>query len=310
MSNKYKISEIFYSIQGEGPRTGNPTLWVRFFSCNLQCQGFGQDEPTKPETWDEQYKKIDLTDITSMEQLPVLTKGCDSAYSWAKRYRHLVPEYTAKEVVEKWCELVPHLCDGDMSHPNTGREVEICFTGGEPMLHQEAIVDIMTELHNVLTTEPDQCPFVTIETNGTKEIKPVFQQWLETDDAMVMFSVSPKLNSTSGELNKKALKPNVVANLITNSDVMYSWLKYVVDDSEECWVEMEQFNADILNLANTHSHTYTKIGYLCDVYVMPVGATVDDQSGIAMKVCEMAQERGYYFSTRLQNYVFGNAIGR
>jgi len=32
-----KISEIFYSIQGEGPCAGIPTVFVRTFGCNLRC---------------------------------------------------------------------------------------------------------------------------------------------------------------------------------------------------------------------------------------------------------------------------------
>lgn len=34
---KIKISEIFYSIQGEGPNLGKPSVFIRFFGCNLQC---------------------------------------------------------------------------------------------------------------------------------------------------------------------------------------------------------------------------------------------------------------------------------
>ena len=32
-----KINEIFYSIQGEGCRTGIPSVFVRFSGCNLRC---------------------------------------------------------------------------------------------------------------------------------------------------------------------------------------------------------------------------------------------------------------------------------
>lgn len=32
-----KINEIFYSIQGEGCRTGVPSVFIRFSGCNLQC---------------------------------------------------------------------------------------------------------------------------------------------------------------------------------------------------------------------------------------------------------------------------------
>ena len=38
---KYLYSEVFHSIQGEGHYTGRPTVWLRFFLCNLQCNGFG-----------------------------------------------------------------------------------------------------------------------------------------------------------------------------------------------------------------------------------------------------------------------------
>ena len=42
VEKKYYYSEIFHSIQGEGEYTGVPTAWIRFFLCNLQCNGFGQ----------------------------------------------------------------------------------------------------------------------------------------------------------------------------------------------------------------------------------------------------------------------------
>lgn len=34
---KYRINEIFYSVQGEGVRAGCPSLFLRFSKCNLQC---------------------------------------------------------------------------------------------------------------------------------------------------------------------------------------------------------------------------------------------------------------------------------
>ncbi len=34
---KYKINEIFYSLQGEGYFTGVPAIFIRFSGCNLKC---------------------------------------------------------------------------------------------------------------------------------------------------------------------------------------------------------------------------------------------------------------------------------
>jgi len=35
---KYKVSEIFYSIQGEGLNQGIPFVFIRFSGCNLRCE--------------------------------------------------------------------------------------------------------------------------------------------------------------------------------------------------------------------------------------------------------------------------------
>lgn len=37
MKNKFKINEIFYSIQGEGSRAGLPCVFIRFQGCRLRC---------------------------------------------------------------------------------------------------------------------------------------------------------------------------------------------------------------------------------------------------------------------------------
>ena len=37
-ANTLKINEIFYSIEGEGARVGEPTTFVRLSGCNLQCR--------------------------------------------------------------------------------------------------------------------------------------------------------------------------------------------------------------------------------------------------------------------------------
>ena len=85
---KYYYSEIFYSIQGEGHYTGVPTAWIRFFLCNLQCNGFGQIDPTNPHTYELPYEDFDAKKVNRVEDLPVWKHGCDSSYTWAKNDKH------------------------------------------------------------------------------------------------------------------------------------------------------------------------------------------------------------------------------
>ena len=70
-----QYSETFYSPQGEGAYVGIPSLWMRFFLCNLQCNGFGQDDPTNPDSWELPYEEIDISRIKVVEELPTSKKG-------------------------------------------------------------------------------------------------------------------------------------------------------------------------------------------------------------------------------------------
>lgn len=41
----YKINEIFYSVQGEGVRSGTANVFVRFSNCNLKCSDSDDNGP-------------------------------------------------------------------------------------------------------------------------------------------------------------------------------------------------------------------------------------------------------------------------
>lgn len=54
---KFNISEIFYSIQGEGLHTGKAAVFIRLFGCNLVCPFC--DEPA----YKHQKKELPLNEI-------------------------------------------------------------------------------------------------------------------------------------------------------------------------------------------------------------------------------------------------------
>jgi len=303
----FKYSEIFHSFQGEGALTGSNTAWIRFFLCNLSCDGFGQKDPTDPSTYILPYKDLDLSNIKSVEELPVFDFGCDSSYTWAKKYRHLAHDETPFEICNNIQKSLIHPSnpDGLFRHPATKQETHMAFTGGEPLLNQPAMIAIMEEFAN-----RDNTPeFVTVETNGTKQLKPDMIKMLkdytgwsnmfENSGGEVhdwFWSVSPKLWSTAGEKAKKAIRPEFVAEY---ADLGWGQLKYVVNGSQESWDEVEHY-----------TEMFRQAGVDWDVYIMVVGATKEQQEDDHTAVVAMeALKRGYHFSGRLHAHVMGNKVG-
>ena len=304
MSKKIRYSEIFYSFQGEGAYTGKPTVWIRFFGCNLECSGFGQKEPTKPETYELPYKKLDITQIKSLDHMPVFDYGCDSSYSWASKFKHLAKTETVEKVCDKLIKLIPQNRFSprfDVTSIQTPSQIHLAFTGGEPMLWQQSMIDIIDEL----IARGEYPRFVTVETNGTqnlsKELSNKIVYWSEELGIEWFWSVSPKLEHVSGE--KDAVKPDIIAQYMYSSTA--GQLKFVLNNSKEAWAELESY----------HFYTNWDIGCptLWDTYIMPVGATTDSQTGsINKELAEIATKainKGYCVSGRVHCQIFGNSLG-
>ena len=293
---KYYYSEIFHSIQGEGHYTGVPTAWIRFFLCNLQCSGFGQIDPTNPETYDLPFLDYDVSQVKRVEDLPVWEKGCDSSYTWAKKYKHLMGQETPEVLANKIVDVLKTDSnpEGKFLHPVTNQRQHLCFTGGEPLMvtGQAASVGIYEELER----QGNLPSSMTFETNGTQKLKDEFKDWVKRINEEVFFSCSPKLFTVSGEQTKKAIIPEVVAEYRELSKA--GQLKFVVGSEQRQWDEMEGA-----------IEKYKALGVDWPIWVMPVGAREEEQTATAGEVAKMAFHRGYIVAARVHVYLFGNAIG-
>ena len=296
-TNKIILGEKpFLSFQGEGLYTGKNTVWLRLFSCNLTCDGFFQNDPTDPSTYELPYENVDITKIKMVEDLPVFSKGCDSSYSWSKKYKHLLKEYTASEIVD---ELDLLLVNGKFQRNTSNHHINthLCFTGGEPLLkpNQKNVMRILFELER-----RDNLPAnITFETNTTTELLPEFieliKHFQDQYDIEFLASCSPKLFNVSGELNKKAWKFDVLQQYYNVFQKLS--LKFVVNDKQATWDELDTY-------VNTMSISTDNI------YIMPVGATVEQQSeSVIANIANKALARGFNVSGRLHCYMFGNGIG-
>jgi 6-pyruvoyltetrahydropterin 2'-reductase len=293
---KYIYSEIFHSIQGEGHYTGVPTAWIRFFLCNLQCDGFGQKFPTKPETYELPYNDFDAHSVDRVEDLPVWDKGCDSSYTWSKKFKHLMGNATGAELAEKLINIMKneHNPDGLFMHPLSKQHNHLCITGGEPLMRhaQNAFIDIYNNLGDNIPSS------ITWETNGTQKLSDDYKNLIQSDSFKpeAFFSVSPKLWTVAGEKREKAIKPEIVKEYYDLSKT--GQLKFVVGQTKEEWQDLDE----VVTM-------FRDAGVHYPIWIMPVGAREEEQSATAGDVAKMAFERGYNVAGRMHVYLFGNAIG-
>ena len=170
---KYYYSEIFHSIQGEGHYTGIPTAWIRFFLCNLQCSGFGQVDPTNPDTYELPFEDFDIE-------------------KFKKLMGHETPTVLANKIVD--ILKTDTNMNGLFLHPNSRQHQHLCFTGGEPLMitGQAASIGIYRELEKQANLPSS----MTFETNGTQKLTEPFKKWIKDIPEEIFFSVSPKLFNT------------------------------------------------------------------------------------------------------------------
>jgi 7-carboxy-7-deazaguanine synthase len=293
-----KYIEIFNSVQGEGSRTGKLCTWVRLFGCSLQCEGFGQVTPTDPSSYKLEYKTINIEHVKRIEDLPLFTTGCDTSHSWSARYKHLAMSKPAQEVAQDVRNL---LVGGSFTHPVSRQRVEHVFTGGEPMMQQQAMIDIV----NTWIEQGDYPEFITIETNGTRKASEDFMNavdgWQINHGIKIVFSVSQKLFNVAGEPASRGFKPDVIAEYFRLADdngfAELGQLKYVLNNDPAAWDEL---------LANLK--VLRDKGVTWDVWIMPVGASYGDQvdSNVIGKIADKAILNGFHVSGRMHVVLWGN----
>jgi len=282
---KIKLSELFYSIQGEGRYMGVPSVFMRTFGCNFKCAGFGLPKGEISIEADNVAQKVHL--YQTYEELPLVSTGCDSYASWHPSFKHLSPFYSPDEIVEKIMSVLPF---------NEWREEHLVITGGEPLLKWQNLYPEM--LNN---PKMQNLKEITFETNGSQKLTPEFasylHKWKSHHDydfwREITFSVSAKL-SCSGEERHIAIQPEVVCEY---EEYGHTYLKFVVD-SEEDLVDVKRAEEE-----------YRAAGFKGDVYLMPCGGTEKLYSQNNTKVALLALKYGYRYSDRLQIPLFKNAWG-
>lgn len=218
-----RVSEVFYSIQGEGKTSGTPSLFIRLPGCNLLC---------KSESW-----------------------TCDTIDVWKRS--QLMPRQEILDLVNKY------------GIQNT------IITGGEPLLQQKLIAEIMDML-------PIQMEY-EVETNGTVmpgfDLIPAVNQW----------NISPKLLN-SGEPKGKRFFPNVITALQATGNAIF---KFVISGKDD----IEEIRQDYNMIESKY------------IWLMPACDSRSKFTVFAPLVAEWCKEYGYKFSPRLQLVIWDKTTG-
>jgi len=286
--SKIKVSELFYSIQGEGRYMGVPSVFLRTFGCNFTCDGFGMKRGEKSQ--ERHTVATSAYMFNTYKELPLVTTGCDSYASWDVRFKKLSPMIEINKLAENIVDILPY---------KEWRDEHLVITGGEPLLGwQRSYPELLDQpcMNNLKE--------ITFETNGSQELSDelfdYLLSWQEDKNISlgrgydsITFSVSAKL-SVSGEKFEEAIRPNYI---VQYQQLGHTYLKFVIASNED----MEE----VLEVTDL----YRSAGFTGNVYVMPVGGVESVYSLNNRTVAELAMKYGLRYSDRIQVPLFKNAWG-
>lgn len=240
-------AEIFHTLQGEGVSQGAPAVFVRLSLCNLHCIWCDTDHTWNFEGTQWKHEKDGVTGYKKHRKEDVII-----AIS-AREVAAIVRSFGCRRVV---------------------------LTGGEPLLQEPALVELMHELRG------DGADwFFEIETNGTILPGTGFLM------AIGQMNISPKLaNSGMGE--ELRLKPAVLAGLSATGK---AWFKFVVREERD--IEEIQILRELVGILGER------------VILMPEGRTIEALDKTSAWLAERCRDMGFRFSDRLHVRLWGDKRG-
>ena len=281
--SKIKVSELFWSCQGEGQYVGVPSIFLRTFGCNFTCGGFGM--PRGQLSTERDNIAATLIKNIGYKELPLVSTGCDSYASWDPRFKHLSPMLSINQILVEIKKLLP---DGKF-----GRDKHLIITGGEPLLGwQRAYPSLIDECIKIGLTH------LTFETNGTQNLSDELYNYLiliANQGVEITFSISAKL-PCSGETWDNAIRPDVISKYVSVPNHR-SYFKFVVSTEDDV--------IDALRAIATYKASDIDI----PVYLMPVGGVNSVYELNERQVADYCRDNGLRFSPRIQVPLYKNAWG-
>lgn len=270
------ISELFYSIQGEGKRTGFPSFFIRTNHCNLKCKFRSGNLCDSAYTSWEPHDKNNIGEMTVVEIVDIY-----------KRYKN-------SEIVDKNVDI---LISGSPLRETLRDEKEtkcnnIVITGGEPTIQEEELTLLCMKLKSI-----NPYIHITLETNGTKPGE--FLKYID------LVSISPKLKSSipystqyedfhnKNRININSLKLYHYFHQEGLYDIQWKFVYNDESDIEE--ILYLQKKAEFKNK---------------DVFLMPEGLTKEEIESKRLNIIQVCLKYNFNYSERLHILIWGNTRGK
>ena len=207
---------------------------------------------------------------------------CDSKFTWSKssstHEEDILLYANAQEFVKEFKTLLIGI--GPQN---------IIFTGGEPLMNQTEIMEIISELERIEPACLDENTY-EIETNGTIFITDEFRTFLY--DRKILFNISPK--------TQFSLKlPDVMENIRRIRDEAHI-LKFVDDGTEKTRSIIEDF---VHNCYNEH------LLFGKDVFIMPECQTREEHLANFERTMKFCFDHNWEFSPRLHILLWNKKRG-
>lgn len=226
-----RISEDFYTIQGEGFSTGVPAYFVRLRDCNLTCGA--SMAMTKQVKQDGEGNTDPGSFEGDLHQQGQATWTCDTLPVWV--FGHKKP---FSYLTDKWDT------EGYLYDIASGL-IHVIWTGGEPALprNQKSIIEFDKYFADYCRANDMYFgPYYELETNGTMVLSEHFANIIS------QINCSAKL-ANSGMTEKQRIVPDAIDSIINHPNYSFKFVVSTEEDMEEIFdTYIEPFNIPLYNV--------------------------------------------------------------
>ena len=222
------VSEVFYSIQGEGKTMGKRAVFLRLGGCNLMCGGRGTE-------WDRELHNG-------------ATWRCDTIEVWMKAQSKPITEIFENNILRAF-EKGAHLI----------------VTGGEPLLQQKSVIELIkwvrfsvgrhvfTEIETNGTITPDDELFELVDQFN---VSPKLAN--SGNDLSVRYNEKAlKKLSTHENTQFKFVVGPTGEELTEIKNMGLSWSQICLMPQGETRAEIDAIAADVADLCKFNGYSYS-----------------------------------------------------